>query len=407
MHETAVSTRPERLRLSALFFVHAQANGLWFMAMSNVLRAHGFERIVPYTIACYAIAAMISPLVLGSLADQHLPANRLLRWLAVGTGIFLAFTMLAVERAWSAASVLALLQIHALCSAPMWGLSTSVVLARLREPEREFGPIRAWATIGWMSAGPLTSFVLVADSSTRAGFAASLIWLAVAAFTYTLPEVPPLGRGTAHSWRDVLGFRALALLGHRDHRVVFVTAALFCVPLAAFYPFTPLHLGDLGVVGTTAAMSLGQITETITMFGLAALFGRFRLKWIFLTGIGFGIARYVIFALDTKTALLAGIALHGFCYTLFFITAQLYLEKRIDPQLRARAQSLLTLMSGGLGTLIGAIASGWWRDACRVGNATNWPQFWLGMAGAIGVVFVFFAVSYRGLAAMNTDSPQM
>jgi MFS family permease len=342
--------------------------------------------------------------VLGSLADQHVPANRLLRWLATGTGIFLALTALAIERSWSAASVLVLLQVQALCSAPMWGLSTSIVLARLREPEREFGPIRAWATIGWMSAGPLTSFVLVADSSTRAGFAASLIWLGVAAFTSTLPEVPPLGLGTAHSWRDVLGFRALALLGHRDHRVVFLTAALFCVPLAAFYPFTPLHLGDAGVGKITAAMSLGQITETIAMYSLAALFGRFRLKWIFLTGIGFGIARYAIFALDTKACLLAGIALHGFCYTLFFITAQLYLEKRIDPQMRARAQSLLTLMTGGLGTLVGSIAGGWWRDACQVGTATDWPQFWLGLTAAIGAVFVFFAVCYRGLAGMSTET---
>jgi MFS family permease len=403
MHATAESTRRDRLRLAALFFIHAQANGMWFMAMSNVLHTHGFDGIVHYTIACYAIAAMISPLVLGSLADQHLPANRLLRWLALGTGIFLAFTTLAVERAWSPASVLAFLQIHALFSAPMWGLSTSVVLARLREPEREFGPIRAWATIGWMSAGPLTSFVLVADGSTRVGFAASLLWLGVAAFTYALPEVPPLSQRASHSWRDVLGFRALTLLGHRDHRVVFLTAALFSIPLAAFYPFTPLHLGDLGVVRITAAMSLGQITETITMFGLAALFARFRLKWIFLTGITFGIARYVIFALDTKPALLAGIILHGFCYTPFFITAQPYLEKRIEPQLRARAQSLLTLMTGGLGTLIGAIAGGRWREACRAGSTTNWSQFWLGLTAAIAAVFIFFALSYRGLGAMNTE----
>ena len=70
-------TRGERVRLAALFFLHAQAAGIWGLAMSNVLRTHGLERIVPYTFACAAVAAMISPLILGSLADQHIPANQI------------------------------------------------------------------------------------------------------------------------------------------------------------------------------------------------------------------------------------------------------------------------------------------------------------------------------------------
>ena len=391
------STRGERLHLAVLFFLHAQAAGIWGVAMSNVLRTHGLERIVPYTFACGAFAAMISPLILGSLADQHLPANRLLRWLAVGTAVFLALASLAVERRWGAVPVLVLIQVQALCSAPMWGLSSSIILARLREPDREFGPIRVWATVGWMSAGWITSFLLVADSSTRAGFAGCALWLVVAAFTFTLPDVPPLGFGTARSWRDVLGLPALALLAHRDHRVVFLTAALFSAPLAAYFPFTPLHLGDVGIHKISAALSLGQITEIIAMYGLAGLLMRIRLKWIFLTGIGFGAMRFALFALDTRAGLIAGIVLHGLCYTLFFITAQLYLEKRIDPQLRARAQALLTLMTAGVGTFVGSIASGWWRIACRSGTVTDWPHFWLGLCAVVVVVFVFFAATYRGL----------
>ena len=390
------STRRERVRLAALFFLHAQAAGIWGLAMSNVLRTHGLEIIVPYTFACSALAAMISPLILGSLADQHIPANRLLRWLATGTALFLALTSLAIERGWGAANVLALLQMQSLCAAPMWGITSTIILSRLREPDREFGPIRVWGTIGFMAGGWLTSFVLIADSSTRAGFAASALWLGIAAFSLTLPEVPPLGVGTVRSWRDVLGLPALALLAHRDHRVVFVTAALFSVPLAAFFPFTALHLGDVGVHKIAAAFSLGQLTEIIAMYGLSGLLVRVRLKWIFLAGIGFGALRFALFALDSKAALLAGIALHGLCYTLFFITAQLYLEKRIDPQLRARAQALLTLMTAGIGTFAGAIASDFWRRSCQHGAATDWPHFWMGLAAVVAAVFAFFAAAYRG-----------
>ncbi len=397
MRPLAAPVPHERWRLSVLFFLHAQASGMWSVAAANVLRAHGLERIVPFTFACGALAAMISPLILGSLADQHLSANRLLRWLATGTAVFLALTSLAIERSWGAGSVLALLQIQALFVAPMFGLSSTIVLARLREPQREFGPIRVWATIGWLSAGPITSFILLADSSTRAGFAASLLWLGVGAYTFTLPPVPPLGRCGPLPWRDILGLPALRLLAHREHRIVFLTSALISVPLAAFYPFTALHLGDVGVQHISAAMSLGQISEIIATCGLATLLARVRLKWIFLSGIGFGVVRFALYALDTKAGLLCGVALHGFCYTLFFVTAQLYLEKRIPPELRGRAQALLVLMTAGVGTFVGSIGSNWWWAVCKTGTVTNWSQFWNGLNVILVAVLVFFAVAYRGV----------
>ena len=37
--------RGERVRLAVLFFLHAQAAGMWGLAMSNVLRTHGLEKI--------------------------------------------------------------------------------------------------------------------------------------------------------------------------------------------------------------------------------------------------------------------------------------------------------------------------------------------------------------------------
>jgi len=45
--------------------------------------------------------------------------------------------------------------------------------------------------------------------------------------------------------------------------------------------------------------------------------------------------------------LLAGTTLHGACYALVYITAQIYVEQRVDPGWRARAQALLNLMYNG------------------------------------------------------------
>jgi MFS family permease len=392
------TARRERFQLSTLLFMHAHAQGLWNVAFATVLEAHGLVGLVPYAFACGSIAAFISPLAIGTLADKHIPANRLLRWLAVATSVCLAVTFIAIDRGWGALAVLAMLQVQAVFSAPLWGLTSSIVLARMRSPETEFGPVRVWATVGWMSAGWVTSFVLMADTSVRSGFAASAMWLVIAAFTLTLPDVPPLGGGEKRTWRDLFGTQALALLAHRDHRIVFGTIALFSIPLAAFFPFTTLHLLDAGLPHVAATMSLGQVTEILALVGLGAVLARLRLKWIFLAGMGFGFVRYVLFALNTKAALISGIALHGLCFTLFFITAQIYLEKRVEPALRARAQSLMTLMTAGVGTLIGSLGCGWWRLACRTDAGTDWPRFWLVLAAFIAAVFVFFAVAYRGRA---------
>ena len=376
-----------------LYFSIAAGMGMWSVPFGNVLRAHGLESIIGYAYACSGIAAFISPLAIGALADQRVSPVRLLRWLSLATAGCVAVASVAIEQRWGMWAVLGGVLAQAICAAPTFGLATSIILASLGDARREFGPIRAVATLGWMLACVLVSYVLRADTSTLAGWASAAMWVVTAGFTFALPETPPL---ETKGPRDIFGLAALSLLRHRDHRVVFITAALYNAALAAFYPFTPIHLTERGVDHATAAMALGQITELISMFALAGLIARWRLKWVFLTGIGFSVVRYGLCALDTKAWLLTGVTLHGFAFTLYFITAQIYLEQRVDPRMRTRAQALLQVMIGGFGNLAGYLGTGWWRAACMADGATDWPRFWWGMSAVAALVFAWFALSYRG-----------
>jgi nucleoside transporter len=387
------------------------AMGMWFVPLGSVLDAAGYGdvRILGLAVSVKALAfassgisAFISPLIFGALADQRVAPVRLLRVLALATGLAMTFASTAIKLHASAATVLVLIQLHALFSTPTWSISTTIVFSRLADAGREFGPIRAMATVGWI-VGCLIISALGADRTPLAGYTGALVWLAVFAFSFTLRPIEPAGPPGRLNWKQRLGLDALSLLRNRDHRIVFIAAALYNIPLCAFYPYSPKHLHDIGLDHTSAWMTLGQITEVITMFSLAGVLTRWRLKHVFLTAMGFGVVRYGLCAFDGKMWLLTGITLHGFAFALFFITVQIYLEQRIEAAWRARAQALFTLMYAGFGNTLGYLACGWWFAASTSGKVTHWPQFWGGLATSVAVIFIVFAFAYKGRGSATAD----
>jgi hypothetical protein len=155
-------------------------------------------------------------------------------------------------------------------------------------------------------------------------------------------------------------------------------------------------LKQLGFDRTSAWMTLGQVTEIVTMLALAGLFARWRLKWIFIGGLVVGVIRYVFCALNGQVWVLLGVTLHGLSFTLFFITAQIYLNERVNPEWRARAQALMWLMSSGLGNLAGYLSTGLWLGICTREGVTDWARFWGWLAVLMTLVLMYFLVSYRG-----------
>lgn len=388
--------RAEYAELVALFFIQGAALGMWFVPLSTVLDANGLHAIKPYAFAANAIAAFVSPLIFGAMADRQASPVKVLRGLSLATAIAMAMASTAIKLGLNPWLVLALIQLHALCSSPTFSIASTIVLARLADAQKEFGPIRAMATLGWM-AGCWTVSFLGADTSPLSGYSGAVVWLLACAFTFFLPplETPP---AVAHlSWHERLGLDALRLLKNHDHRVVFIIVALFAIPVTGFYPYAPPHLREVGFQHTSAWMSLGQVTEIIAMFSLSALLVNWRLKWIIVCGLGLGVLRFGLSAIPGQFGLLGGVLLHGASFTLVFITAQIYIDQRVDSAWRARAQALMTLMISGVGNLIGYLGIGWWFVACTGAAGTRWPLFWGGLAAIVAVVLAYFVIAYHGV----------
>jgi nucleoside transporter len=386
-------------RLWIVFFLQGMSLGFWLPALTNILETRGLGSWVALAFAVPPLCAMISPLIVGAMADQRVAAERLLGWSSMlgACALFAAFGTLGAS--WNPWWFVGLLGVSSLFSSPTWGLLATIALTNLSEGERKFPLVRLGATFGWILGGLLTSYVLRADTSPIAGYAGAVTRFAAGFAAFVLPHTPPLGRGT--TWQNRLGLTAFSLMKQRDHCVFFVVTAVYSVPLAAFYMYAPELLKALGDPHATATMALAQLTEIAAMLLVGSVMLRFRVKEVLLWSLGLSALRFGMSAYAGASGLIGwhigGIMLHGMCFTFYFVTAQVFLDRRVDPGMRGQAQGLLTLVSGGLGPLVGAGFCGWLHHACIRPDGQGWMEFWAILTAMISVCFVAFAVFYHGL----------
>ncbi|MES2997476.1 MAG: MFS transporter [Verrucomicrobiota bacterium] len=381
-----------------MFFFQGLSPGFWTPALSNLFHDLGISAWVPAAFIVGPACALVSPLIGGALADQRMAADRLFAWSSLAGGIALWAAFWALEQNLHPVWFLVFFGIYGLASGPSWGLLAVVSLANMEDGPRRYPLARMGATVGWMAAGFLTSHVLAADGSVVAGYAGALTKIGVGAMAFLLPRTPP--NGIARSWRSRLGLDAFALFRDADHRVFFIITLLFSVPLAAFYMYSPELLRVLGDNTPAATMAFAQVSEMIAMVSLGWAMTRWRIKTILLAALGFSVLRFAMSGWAGETGVrgwhVAGICLHGVCYTFYFVTAQMYLDRRVATEIRGQAQGLLVLVSGGLGPLVGAGFCGWLHGVLVTSSGGGWQAFWWILAGWIALCTIAWMIFYRG-----------
>lgn len=381
-----------------VFFFHGMTPGFWVPALTNILKARGMADWVPAAFLVAPVCTLVSPLIGGALADQKIPADRLFAWASVICSVILAGMFACLDLGLHPVWFVTMMGLYSLFSGPTWGLIATISLTHLSHGERQFPLVRVGATIGWVVGGLLTSYVLFADTNTLGGYASAVARLLAGLIAFALPHTPPLGSGG--SLKSRLGLDAFSLLKQRDHCVFFVVTTLFSVPLAAFYMYAPEQLKELGDAHPTGTMTSAQILEVFGMLLVSYTMSRYRVKTLLLWALGLSVLRFGMSAWAGISYQIAwhigGIALHGICYTLYFITAQVFLDRRVDPGMKGQAQGLLAMVSAGIGPLVGTAICGWLRLRLVSEDGSGWQWFWGILAAMIALCFVIFAVFYQG-----------
>jgi nucleoside transporter len=397
------------LKLSVMMFIEWFIWGAWFVPLWQYLNKLGFSPSeIAWSYSSTAIAAILSPLLVGVIADRYFAAQKVLAWLLLGGGVLMCF--IAVQTQFS--SFFPLLVVYAITYMPTVALTNSIAFANIGDPEKEFPRIRVLGTLGWIASGLVIGFVLppllglgnISDTNLP-------LWLTAAAsfalglYSFWLPDTPAKGSGPVDI-KALFGLNALAMLKDRSFAIFALCSFLFCMPLAFYYQFANGYLTQVGLNEATGWMTLGQVSEIFALLALPLLLKRFGIKKVLMLGFVTAAIRYIFFIYGGTedvwgySMLFLGILLHGVSYDFYFVTGYIYVDKKAPAHMRTAAQGLITLICQGLGSFIGNWLGGramttFALATPRNGMTFDWFAVWGVGAAMVVAVMLLFLLFFR------------
>ncbi len=373
--------------------------GAWYVTLGTYLdkdlHATGIQVGAAYS--AMAIATIISPFFIGMIADRFFSAQKLLGVLHL-LGFVLLYYITTIK---SPSAFYWVLLVYSLMYAPTLALANSVAFRQMKDPGKEFASIRVLGTIGWIATGWMIDKVFKVSTENlvftfkMAGIASCVLGL----LSFILPDTPPKAKGTAATFKQILGADAFVLFKDTSFTVFFIASVLICIPLSFYYSLTNLYLTDAGMKNVTSNMTFGQFSEAFFILLIPFFFRRLGVKWMIALGMIAWTLRFLCFGYGDAQAnlwmLFAGIILHGVCFDFFFVTGQIYTDSKANIRIQSQAQGMITMATYGIGMWIGTLLSGYVKDKYTVNNVVDWRSVWIVPAAIALAVLVLFTLFFK------------
>jgi len=404
-----------RLRLSTMMFLEYFIWGAWYVTVGTWLTStlHFTGQQVGLIAGTTAVGAILAPFFVGLIADKLFATERVLAALH----LFGAVLLFLASRQTRFSAIYAVVLLYCLCFMPTLALTNSLSFRQMEDPKQQFGPIRVLGTTGWIVAGLIVGKLGLEATSRPLQIAAACSAL-LALYALTLPHTPPLARSQRLTIISLFPREAIALLRERSMAIFAAASFLICIPLQFYYAFTNVFLNNTGFHNAAGKMTGGQMSELFCMLLIPWFFRRLGVKYMLAAGMAAWVLRYLLFAFGDSGArvwmLGLGILLHGICYDFFFVTGQIYIDRKAAPALRAAAQGLIAFITYGLGMFVGSWLSGAVVEhyTSHGANGTisyDWGGIWVVAAVASAIVLVAFLMTFddrqRGIANSPAGEP--
>lgn len=412
-----------RWRLSLLMFLEFAIWGAWFVVFFDYLLRLGFDgNQAGYIFGNMALGAILSPMIVGLIADRFVASEKLMALLhLVGAGLL--YWMAQLDGS-SYGLYFGVSLVYALVFNPTLALANSITFTHVPDATRDFPGIRVWGTIGWIVVNLFVGFFLDAKTNqpllTAAGLSAVL-----GLFSLVLPHTPPSGKAG-----DMFPFiRAIRLFSDRSFAVFFLISGVITVVLAFYYSNTATYLQDLEVesvpevmrgyfvktyvvtknpdkhpekgvfkeaLNPNNTMLIGQIMEMLFLPLLPFFLRWWGIKWVLVVGMLCWGIRYALFAqMGPFSLVLLGVALHGVCFDFFFAAGFIYVDNTAPKDIRASGQALFAFLTYGVGMWLGSILSGAMNRYFTSQGVVDWTAFWLLPSVGVLVSVLLFVLLFR------------
>lgn len=382
-----------RAKLSLLLFLQFAVWSSWLISLGTYLLQglHFTGLQVGMIYATNAVAATITPPLMGWLADRSFPSERIMGVLNTIGGVALIACYFTTTFSWFYGWML----LFNLCFVPTFSLAAAMCFHHLERPAQQYPYVRVWGTVSFMLVSIGLS-VFDVENSPLPVLAGGIASLVLAAYSLLLPHTPPQ---PGFDWAVLRDGELVKVFRKRGMIVLLIALLASCIPSSFYYSFLNPFLNEVGWPHAAAKMAIGQLLEIGVVLAMPFIFRRFRFRWIIFWGLLAWGLRYFAFAVgrpgEYEWLLYAGIAVQGVAFAWIIIAAQIYINNRVPATLRSTAQGLVSFANLGLGVFLGSwiagevVTANLGTDGLRDWWAIWSVPAWVGVVAAVLFIIAF------------------
>jgi nucleoside transporter len=357
--------------------------GAWLPLIFGYLPSLGFTPGQQSAILnAFPVAAIVGMFFSNQFADRNFSGEKFLAFSHLVGGLAIlgcGFT----KDFWP---FFALMLVHCLLYVPTISITNSIAFAAMKDPSKEFGPIRMGGTIGWILASWPFTFILVDWAKVKAANPQTLVeWLgavlgngltgsalndatkwtyvvagvasiALAALSLTLPHTP--AKPAVAGEESLAWVKALRLLGHPFVLILWLVTFVDSFVHNCYFNWAGTFFASdrVKIPGNwiMPVMSIGQIAEILTMFILGATLKKLGWRMTMFFGVLGHAVRFGVwkFMPEAQSLIVLVQVMHGVCYAFFFATVYIFVDEHFPKDIRSSAQGLFNFMILGVGALV-------------------------------------------------------
>lgn len=410
-----------RNRLIVMNFLQFAVWGAYLTSMGRYLGGAGLGEVIGWFYAMQGIVSLFMPAVMGIVADRWVPAQRLLGYchllsglLMIAAGVYgLASGITGVEFA----PLFALYSLSVAFYMPTLGLANSVAYTALDrvhlDSVKAFPPIRTFGTIGFICS--MWGVDLTGFQDTAMQFVVSgLLGLLLFAYSFTLPSCPVTSGGRSKSLAEALGLKAFTLFKRRKIALFFIFSVLlgaslqitngYANPFLDSFKSMPEYADTFGVQHSNILISLSQASEALCILMIPFFLKRYGIKTVMLIAMVAWVLRFGLFGLgdpgDGVWMFVLSMLVYGVAFDFFNISGSLFIDKETTTSMRSSAQGIFILMTNGVGATVGtlgaqAVVNSYIDMDSSLPQNEQWSHVWFIFAAYALVVAIAFAVLFR------------